>query len=120
METTKEQLVKTIKEWVKLDNEIRVIKKEEKQRKDEKKKMSENLIKIMRENEIDCFDIKDGQICYSKKSIKKPITKKVLIDILSKYYNGDLLKASEVNEFILENREETTKETIVRKMAKDD
>jgi hypothetical protein len=120
METTKEQLVKTIKEWVKLDNEIRVIKKEEKQRKDEKKKMSENLIKIMRENEIDCFDIKDGQICYSKKSIKKPITKKVLIDILSKYYNGDLLKASEVNDFILENREETTKETIVRKMAKDD
>jgi hypothetical protein len=120
METTKEQLVKTIKEWVKLDNEIRVIKKEEKQRKDEKKKMSENLIKIMRENEIDCFDIKDGQICYSKKSIKKPITKKVLIDILSKYYNGDLLKASEVNDFILENREETTKETIVRKMTKDD
>ena len=113
---TKEQLVKTIKEWVKLDNEIRTLKKEEESRKTEKKKISENLMKIMKENEIDCFDIKDGQICYSKKNIKKPITKKALLDILAKYYKGDLLKASEINDFILENREEIVKETIVRKI----
>jgi len=117
---TKEQLIEVVKQWVKLDNEIAALKKEENIRKNEKKDVSVKLMEIMKNNEIDCFDIKDGQICYSKKSIKKPITKKVLIDILSKYYNGDLLKASEVNEFILENREETTKETIVRKMAKDD
>jgi hypothetical protein len=119
METTKEQLVKTIKEWVKLDNEIRTLKKEEQQRKQNKKNISENLINIMREHEIDCFDIKDGQICYIKKNVKKPITKKILMDLLSKYYNGDLLKASELNEFILDNREEVVKETIVRKVNKD-
>ena len=97
METTKDRLVKTIKEWVKLDNEMRALKKEEEQRKNDKKKVSELLMTIMREHEIDCFDIKDGQICYSKKSVKKPITKKNLLNILSKYYNGDLLKASEVS-----------------------
>ena len=116
---TKEQLIKTVKDWVKLDNELKQLQKEIAQRKTEKKKVSESLMQVMKKNEIDCFDIKDGQICYNKKNIKKPITKKSLIDILSKYYKGDILKANEVNEFILENREETTKETIVRKLNKE-
>lgn len=115
---TKEQLVKTIKDWVKLDNEIRKLQKEIKQRKDEKAKTSTILMETMKKNEIDCFDINNGQICYTKKNVKKPITKKVLLDILSKYYKGDVLKASEINNFILDNREETVKESIVLKVTK--
>ena len=115
---TKEQLIKTIKEWVKLDNDIRKLQKEASQRKNEKAKISASLMEIMKKNEIDCFDINNGQICYNKKNVKKPITKKVLLDILSKYYKGDLLKASEINNFILDNREETVKETIVLKTIK--
>lgn len=116
---TKEQLINIIKQWVKLDNDIHKLKKEEKQRKDEKKEVSVKLIEIMKNNEIDCFDIKDGQICYSKKSIKKPITKKILMELLTTYFKGDALKASDVNNFIIENREEVIKETIVRKINKD-
>jgi len=115
---TKEQLVKTIKEWVKLDNDIKKLQKETKLRKQEKSKASLALIETMKKNEIDCFDINNGQICYTKKNIKKPITKKVLMDLLSKYYKGDNLKASQVNNFILENREEITKESIVLKTNK--
>ena len=117
---TKENLIKTIKEWVRLDNEIRTLQKEQIQRKNEKKKVSTLLMETMKKNEIDCFDIKDGQICYNKKNVKKPITKKVLMNVLSKYFKGDLLKASELNEFIIDNREEIVKETIVRKINKDD
>ena len=116
---TKEHLIKTIKEWVRLDNDIRKLKKEEKQRNDEKKKVSNTLMEIMKKNEIDEFDINDGKICYTKKSIKKPITKKLLLDVLSKYYKGDTLKASELNEFIIDNREEIVKETISRKVTKE-
>jgi hypothetical protein len=117
---TKEQLIHVIKQWVKLDNEIAALKKEETIRKNEKKDVSVKLMEIMKKNEIDCFDIKDGQICYSKKSIKKPITKKNLMDTLIKYCKGDVLKASDINAFIIDNREEVVKETIVRKVAKDD
>jgi hypothetical protein len=113
---TKEELVKTIRDWVKIDNEIRNLSKEINNRKNEKKKLSTLLIETMKKNEIDCFDIKDGQICYTKKNIKKPITKKVLMDILSNFYNGDITKASELNNYIIENREEVVKETIERKL----
>lgn len=117
---TKEQLVKHVRDWVKLDNEIRVLQKEMTQRKKEKKNISVSLIDTMKQNEIDCFDINDGQIYYHKKSVKKPITKTVLMNTLSKYFDGDILKANELNNFISENREEEVKETIMRKISKKD
>ena len=113
---TKEDLIKTIKDWVKIDNDIRKLQKEQAQRKKEKTNLSGKLIDIMKKNEIDCFDINDGQICYTKKNIKKPITKKVLMDILTKYYNNDIQKATELNTFIIDNREEVIKESIERKI----
>jgi hypothetical protein len=115
---SKEQLLNIVRDWVKIDNEIRVLQKEQAKRKIEKKRISNSLMEIMKQNSIDVFDINDGQLCYSKKTIKKPITKKVLIEILSNYYKGDAIKANELNEFILENREEIVKESIERKLSK--
>jgi hypothetical protein len=112
---TKEYLISVIKQWVKLDNEIKALKTEQVKRQTDKKRVSETLINIMKKNDIDCLDIKDGKICYNKKNIKKAITKKYLMDILSKYFEGDEVKAAEINEYIVENREEITKETLVIK-----
>ena len=117
MAETKEELIQTIREWVKLDNEIIQLQKEIATRKKDKIKISTQLMDIMKKNEIDCFDIKDGQLCYVKKNIKKPITKKNLLEILARYYEGDRLKAGQLNDFILNNREEEVKETIVRKIT---
>jgi hypothetical protein len=115
---TKEQLIQNIKDWVKIDNEIRLLNIELSKRKIEKKKISDVLIQTMKTNEIDVFDINNGKIIYSKKTVKKPITKKVLLDILSKYYDGNIDEAEQVNNFILDNREIVTKESIVRKIDK--
>jgi hypothetical protein len=112
----KEQLIKNIKDWVRIDNEIRTLQKELVARKNEKKNISSALIEVMKKNDIDCFDTKsDGQIVYAKKNVKKPITKKVLLNILSNYYQGNVTKAEEVNNYILENREVEVKESILRK-----
>jgi hypothetical protein len=116
MAETKDQLVTIIKEWVKLDNDIRKLQKEISVRKKDKAKISTELMEVMKKNEIDCFDLKEGQILYTKKNVKKPITKKILIEILGKYYNGDYMKASEVNDFIMNNRVEVVKESIVSKV----
>ena len=115
---TKYQLIKSIKEWVRIDKEIRTLSKEIATRKKEKKNISISLMDIMKKNEIDCFDINNGQILYTKKNVKKPITKKVLMDILSKYYKGDLAKATHMNNYIIDNREETVKENIEFKLKK--
>ena len=112
----KEQLVKVIREWVKLDNDMKVLKTEMSKRKKEKDLLSVRLIETMKQNQIDEFDINDGRIMYNKKTVKKPITKKMLLNILTTYYNEDGEKAVEVNNYILDHREDVLKETIMRKL----
>jgi len=118
MSENKNQLIQIVKEWVRIDNEIRQLQKEISTRRQEKKKKNDLLMETMKSNDIDCFDLNDGKICYTKKNVKKPINNKVLLDILTKYYNGDLSQASEINNFIKDNRTEVTKENITRKVSK--
>lgn len=114
-----EQLKQKIKEWVQIDNDIRILAAEQKKRQLEKKEISKQLMESMRNNSIDSFSLNDGgEIVYSKKSKAKPISKKHLLNILYKLYNGDGEKAEEINTFIMSNREEVMTEQIIRKVAK--
>jgi len=49
---TKDQLVHSIREWVKIDNEIRKLRSEANKRKKTQKKLSESLMDVMRKNQI--------------------------------------------------------------------
>ena len=111
-----EGIINSVKEWVKLDNEMRTLKEELNNRKKKKDSISNGLLQSMKEKEIDSFDLKDGKLEYKTRKTKKPISKKMLLNILSQYYNGDPNKATELNNYILANREENIKETILRKV----
>jgi len=110
----KAEIIESIKEWMRIDNEIRNLNKEVRDRKTQQSDISKRLMTTMKDNNIDEFNVKEGKLVYSKKQIKKPITKKYLTDVLLKYYEGNAEQATELNSFINENREATTKETIRR------
>ena len=113
---TLEQLKQTVREWVRLDNEIRALNKEITSRRNDKQLISKSLINVMRENKLDQFDIKDGQLMYVKKNKKKPITQAQLLTLLSTYYKDDISKAEEMHTFLLDNRQEVVEEKITRKI----
>ena len=115
---TLDQLKQNVREWVKLDNDIRALNKEITNRRNEKKSISKRLIDVMRDNKLDVFELKDGQLMYVKKNKKKPITQKQLLTLLSSYYKEDVSKAEEMRNYLLENREEVVEEVIQRKIAK--
>jgi hypothetical protein len=114
---TKGELVNNIKEWIKLDNEISKLQIEIKERKNRKKQISDDLMKVMKTNNLDCFDINGGSILYKKNVSKKPINSKTLIGLLNKYYDSST-QAEELTKYIMDNREEQVKETIKRKIKK--
>jgi hypothetical protein len=116
---SKTELIQSIREWIAVDNEIRELNKEIRIRKQKQQKISQVLMQTMKDNEIDAFDVTGGKIVYSKKTVKKPITKKNLLGILSKYYKDDSSQAIEMNNFIMNNREEVIKENIARKINKE-
>jgi len=53
----KEELVSNIKQWITLDEEIKNLQRQIKEKRNEKKENTETLVRIMRDNEIDCFDL---------------------------------------------------------------
>ena len=114
---SKEKLIKSIQEWVKLDNEMRKLKKEVSSRKTEQDKITKVLIDVMKSNEIDEINTNNGKLTYTNRTVKKPITKKNLLEILSKFYNGNTKQATEINQFILDNREDVVVEKLVRKIS---
>jgi hypothetical protein len=115
---TKEQLVQHIKGWMANDNEIRDIQTRLKELKDKRKVFADNLVEIMRKNEIDCFDVNDGKLIYTKTKVKAPLNKTTLAASLIKYFKDDDEQAKELAQFLLESREEKVKESIRRKVQK--
>ena len=118
METTKEQLVNNIKDWIKMDTEIAQLKAEIKDRNNKKKSLTENLVTVMKTNKIDCFDINGGALVYKTSKIKKPINSKTSLSALQNYYKENPKVAEEITKHVLDSREEQVKETIKRKVDK--
>jgi hypothetical protein len=115
---TKEQLITNIKEWIKIDNDIAQLKMDIKDKNNKKKELTNNLVTVMKTNEIDCFDINGGALVYKKNKVKKPINGKTLLSALKNYYKTDSLIAEELTKHIMDSREEQIKETIKRKIEK--
>jgi hypothetical protein len=113
----KELLVNNIREWVKIDSEISQLRQEIKERNTKKKTMTENLVTVMKTNNIDCFDINDGSLIFKKNKVRKPINAKTLLSSLQNYYK-DVNLAEDLTKYIMDNREEQIKETIKRKVHK--
>jgi hypothetical protein len=114
----KEQLVTNIKDWINMDNEISQLKQEIKERNNKKKILTENLVTVMKTNNIDCFDINGGALIYKKNKIKKPINGKTLLSALQNYYKNDNKIAEEITKHVMNSREEQVKEIIKRKIDK--
>jgi seryl-tRNA synthetase len=112
-------LVDVVKQWVQTDNKIIQLNKMMKDLRQEKKRLNEEMIRTMKQNEIDIFDIKDGQIKYKLEKKKEPLTQKKLLSILEKHPQLGKEQVQVLNDFVYENRAETIKETICRKIRKD-
>ena len=111
----KDELVHLIKEWIQLDNGLREIAEKARTLRGEKKRVTDSLLSVMKDHDIDCFNVKQGKLVYTKNKIKAPLSKKNLNTLLMKYFDNNTGKTDELLDFILTNREENIKETIRRK-----
>ena len=74
--TERSNLIDNVKAWIHLDNEMKTLRREMKERRDKKKEITKALVSVMKTNDIDCFDIKDGQLNIQQKKYKKTSYKK--------------------------------------------
>jgi hypothetical protein len=119
---SKEELVTIIKEWIENDEKVKELQTIIKEYKNKKKNLTITLLTIMKNNEIDCFDINSGKIVYCKSKTKASLNKKTLIDSLEKFFKEktDLnidIDVNTITDYILNNREIKVNENIKRKLS---
>ena len=86
---TKEDLINSVKEWLLIDNQISDLQKQIREKRKLKKELSNSLITVMKEHNIDCLDIKNATLVHTKRKQKQSISKKFLLETLEKYYNDN-------------------------------
>jgi hypothetical protein len=116
---TKDELISSIKEWIKIDSDIAKLKNEVKQKNNKKKEITEALVSVMKSNSIDCFDINGGALVYKQRKTKKTISGKFLLEQLENYYKDNPELAREIAKQVLDNRGEVIKDELKRKIDKD-
>lgn len=99
-----ENLIQSIKSWMEVDKEIELLQQKMKELKTKKKTINATLTQIMKTNNLDCIDVKSGQIRYIKNKVKKNINQKYLLSIMEKYYKNKE-DAEKICVFIQDNRE---------------
>lgn len=114
----KDQLKDHLRQWVRVENEISTLSVEIKKRRLIHQQLSASLLDVMRKNEIDCFDIANGRIVYSKTKVRAPLNNGQLKSALTTYYKDDAEKVNSLTEFLLASRVEKTRESIKMKIPK--
>jgi len=115
---TKDQLKDYLRQWVRVENEIGTLNAEIKKRKLLHQQLSSSLLSVMRQNEIDCFDLANGRIVYSKTKTRAPLNNGQIKTALTTYYKDDAEKATNLTQFLLASRVEKTRESIKMKIPK--
>ena len=113
----KDDLKTNVKEYLDIDDQIKALNKAVKARRDRKKKLSESILKTMKQFEINNMNTSNGKLIYSVTKQKAPLTKKNLLNCLSLYYNNSD-KANEVSNYVMENRPQIEKVSLKRKKLK--
>jgi len=108
---SREEIVKNIKAWMKADEEIKQLQKTIKEKKEIKKDAADVLIDVMKQNDLDSFDLKEGKLVHSQRKTKQSISKKFLQETLASYFKEET-KAEEMTNYILEQREERIKDEL--------
>ena len=115
---TREEIVALIQEWVSLDTRAKELAKQGRECRGRRKQMTERLVRVMKENGIDCFNMSSGQLIYTRSKSRAPVSKKHLMETLSQYFAGvPQVNSAEVAQFVLDQRATKTQESLRHKVA---
>jgi hypothetical protein len=114
-------LVDKIKDWLQIDKDINQLMVSLKDKKKEKKDLTDLLMQLMKQKEIEMINLNDGSIELKSNKVKAPLNKKHLFACLNTYFGETEETATKVDEImkhILTSRDEKIKEFIKRTKTK--
>ena len=101
-----------VKEYITLDEQIKKLAQLVKERRNRMKELSNEIMEEMSENEIDYVNIRNGVLIYNKKEGFKGLSKKVMINGLTAFFNADEERTQDAMDTIMNTREKVVKTSL--------
>jgi len=101
-----------VKEYITLDEQIKKLAQLVKERRNRMKELSTEIMEEMSENEIDYVNIRNGVLIYNKKEGFKGLSKKVMINGLTAFFNADEERTQDAMDTIMNTREKVVKTSL--------
>jgi len=101
-----------LKEWLTLEDELKILSNAVREKKKRMGILQGLITKTMKGHKIARVNIKSGAILYQNKQTKESMGKKFIISKLTEYFKGDIVKATEIFNYLEERREKKSKDNI--------
>lgn len=101
-----------LKEWLTLEDELKILGNAVKEKKKRMGILQGLITKTMKGHKIARVNIKSGAILYQNKQTKESMGKKFIISKLTEYFKGDIVKATEIFNYLEEHRGKKSKDNI--------
>jgi len=108
---------KMVKEWVALDDDIKLLNTEMKKRKKKKDELTPTILNFMQRFHVNDLNTQNGHLKYTTNLTAKPVNKKFLLNKLGDFFN-DTEKGEKLTNYLFENREKTEKINLKRVVKK--
>ena len=101
-----------LKEWLTLEDELKILGNAMREKRKRMGILQGLITKTMKGHKIARVNIKSGAILYQNKQTKESMGKKFIISKLTEYFKGDIIKATEIFNYLEEHRGKKTKDNI--------
>ena len=101
-----------LKEWLTLEDDLKVLSAAVREKRKRMGILQGLITKTMKGHKIARVNIKSGAILYQNKQTKESMGKKFIISKLTEYFKGDIVKATEIFNYLEEHRGKKSKDNI--------
>jgi hypothetical protein len=101
-----------LKEWLTLEDDLKVLSAAVREKKKRMGILQGLITKTMKGHKIARVNIKSGAILYQNKQTKESMGKKFIISKLTEYFKGDIIKATEIYNYLEEKRGKKMKDNL--------
>lgn len=101
-----------LKEWLTLEEDLKVLSVATREKKKRIGILQGLITKTMKGHKIGRVNIKSGSIIYQNKQTKESMGKKFIVTKLTEYFKGDIIKATEIYNYLEEHRGKKSKDNI--------
>ena len=101
-----------LKEWLTLEDDLKVLNAAVREKKKRMGILQGLITKTMKGHKIARVNIKSGAILYQNKQTKESMGKKFIISKLTEYFKGDIIKATEIYNYLEEKRGKKSKDNL--------